>query len=158
MIRSNIHLTSGRSSNSILRNEDASALVTIPDIVSSSDNQSSRLALAIGLPIGVLGLGCIVLLLILYRRKWRRRPFPNLTQSLHQWQILRSDPSPPTRQKREQPELRPTSSALHISPVSTRSTHVESLGLPEMSDTSVPPPYEDYLQANGASEPPTLKQ
>ena len=150
IIRSNVHLTSGCSSNSVLGNEDASALVTVPSSAPStlvtvpssapsSDNQSRRLALAIGLPIGILGLGCIVLFIILYRRKRRHRLSLDLTQDPHPWQSLPFDPSLMFRRKREQPVLPLASSALRTGPVYTGSPHVRSLGSPGMTEMSLPP-------------------
>jgi hypothetical protein len=172
----NVHSTSGYSSNSILRNEDASALpsdstitneapVTTSGNVSSSGNWSSRLALAIGLPIGVLGLGCVVLFLIFYRRRKRRyRASRDLIQNVHQHQNLSGvipDPSLAVYRKGAQPVLPyapTTSTASTADLVYSLSPRVESLGSPEMTNMSSPPPYDDSLQDGGASAPPPMRQ
>ena len=125
----------------------------------SSFNQSGRLALAIGLPIGVLLLACVLLFLFLYRRKRQRSTYLDLQNTPDLWSPPSAIPGPPLPGYRNQapPSVR---TSMHTGPVYTVSSHVA-----ETTTVTMPPPYEDdytvdapSLRGSGANAPYDLKQ
>ena len=67
-------------------------------------------------------------------------------------------PSLTVYRKRGHPVLRSALSAPPAGEAYTVSSHVGSVELPETVDISIPPPYEDYLQGNGANLPCILQR
>ena len=135
------------SSNSMLRNDTPASPSQTTSPTHDSSNNQRRLALATGLPIGVLVLLGLALFFVYYRRKRQRRRSVDLIEDAHRQQVLPfitlSSPVTVTS-KHTHPLLR------SVAPLS-----LDPFASPEMDSMTMPPPYEDHLPDRGGSAPST---
>ena len=120
-----------------------------PSPTHDSSNNQRRLALATGIPIGVLVLLGLALFFVYYRRKRQRRRSVDLSEDAHRQQAhpLITSSSPVTvTSKHTRPVLLP------VTPLSP-----DPFGSPEMDSMTMPPPYEDHLPDRGVGAPSMSK-
>ena len=142
------------SSNSVLRTDNpTSPNQTPPNQTPSpthdSSNNQRRLALATGIPIGVLVLLGLALFFVYYRRKRQRRRSVDLIEDAHRLQglpFIASGSSVAVTSKHTRPVLR------SVAPLS-----LDPFGSPDMDSMTMPPPYEDHLPNRGVSAPSTQR-
>ena len=137
------------SSNSVLRTDNATSPNQTPPPTHGSSNNQRRLALATGLPVGVLVLIGLALFFIYYRRKRQRRRSVDLIEDAHRQQVLPfiTSGSPVTVTSKH--------TRLVLLPVTPLS--LDPFGSPEMDSMTMPPPYEDHLPDRGVGAPSTSK-